>query len=228
MSATSAFGSRRSVQRALHRSLIALPLSILLVITLSACGPQNGTQRPDDDKLRKGIAQLIVNFKNLHPKLQNWNDALVDVQIRKRLPEGSAIEAGWQLIFPSAVEGELSQVVVPWFLLGQIPETFPPMQGHYTGGNHVPNPIIQDLRKSHMIMQKTDEYFAAIVNVRYSKTNPKWIVFESIPYLPVTDNAYGFATVKDGSWQVSDFGTANVGCGTVPTEVQSEFGFGCP
>lgn len=202
--------------------------TVLMLGLLTACGPQDGTQRPDDDKLRKGIAQLITNFKDLHPKLQNWNDVAVDAQIRKKFPQGRAIEAGWQLIFNGATEGELSEVVVPWFLLGQIPETFKPMEGHYTGGNPVPNAVIQDLRKNHMLAQGTDDYFAAIVNVRFSKTNPKWIIFESIPYLPVTDMAYGFATVKNGSWEVTDFGTATVGCGRVPNEVQSEFGFSCP
>ena len=33
---------------------------------------------------------------------------------------------------------------------------------------------------------------------------------------------------NDGKWQIVDFGSAMVGCGKVPNEIQSEFGFSCP
>ena len=73
-----------------------------------------------------------------------------------------------------------------------------------------------------------DDYFAAVTGVRSSKINPQWLIFTTVPYLPVTDNGYGFATVGNKQWVIADFGTANVGCGKVPIEVESEFGFKCP
>jgi pantothenate kinase type III len=73
-----------------------------------------------------------------------------------------------------------------------------------------------------------DQYFAAVLNVRSSALDPKWIIFTTQPYLPVTDPAYGFATVLNKRWVVVDFGTALVGCANVPIEVEKEFGFTCP
>jgi len=73
-----------------------------------------------------------------------------------------------------------------------------------------------------------DKYFGAVVDIRSSKVNPQWIIFTTVPYLPVTDNAYGFATVVNKKWSIVDFGTALVGCGKVPANVEGEFGFQCP
>ena len=73
-----------------------------------------------------------------------------------------------------------------------------------------------------------DKYFGAVVDIRSSTVDPHWIIFTTVPYLPVTDNAYGFATVRDKKWTVVDFGTGLVGCGTVPANVESEFGYQCP
>jgi hypothetical protein len=73
-----------------------------------------------------------------------------------------------------------------------------------------------------------DQYFGAVVDIRSSKVDPQWIIFTTVPYLPITDIAYGFATVKSKSWGVVDFGTGVVGCGTVPSKVESEFGYRCP
>ena len=211
-----------------RRAIIAGLIGSLLVIGLTACGPQNGNQRPADDVLSKGIAQLMQSFKASYPKLVTWDDAAVKAQLAKKLPKGTASEAGWHLIWPNAAENELSQVYVPWGLIGQMPETFPADTSAYTGGRNVPSSIIQDLRKQFLTMNNLGDYFAAMTNVRYSTANSKYIIFQTIPYLPVTDPAYGFATATSGSWKVLDYGTATVGCGKVPANVQSEFGFSCP
>ncbi len=207
---------------------VAFATSALFVALLSACGPQNGTQRPDDTVLRKGIAQLIQTFEGKYPKLKNWNDAAVKIQIEKRLPLGNSSEAGWHLKWPAATSDELSEVYVPWGLIGQMPETFPADTSHYEGGRNVPSSVIQDIRRQFQVKNNIGDYFSAITNVRYSTVNSKYIIFESVPYLPVTDIAYGWATATSGAWKILDYGTATVGCGMVPANVQDEFGYACP
>ena len=73
-----------------------------------------------------------------------------------------------------------------------------------------------------------DQYFGAVVDIRSSAINPQWVIFTTVPYLPVTDIATGFATVTNKQWRVVDFGTALVGCGTVPLNIEREFGYQCP
>ena len=205
-----------------------LLFSVLLTLALSACGPQNGNQRPSDDVLKKGINQLVQTFEKTYPKLKNWDDSAVQLQLHEKLPTGSAAEAGWHIVWPNANSNQLSEVYVPWALIGQMPETFPADTSRYSGGKNVPSSLIQDLRSQFLKLNKIGDYFAAMTNVRYSTVNGKYIVFQSIPYLPVTDRAYGWASATSGSWKVLDYGTAEVGCGIVPTNVQSEFGFTCP
>jgi hypothetical protein len=200
----------------------------LIVLLLTACGPQNGTQRPDDQVLKKGIAQLIQTFESKYPQLKNWDDSAVKDQLVGKLPVGVSSEAGWHLTWPHATDKQLSQVFVPWSLIGQMPETFPADTSHYSGGRNVPSSVVQDIRRQFLLMAKVGDYFSAITNVRYSTANSKYIIFESIPYLPVTDPAYGWASATTGAWKVIDYGTATVGCGSVPGNVQSEFGFSCP
>ena len=214
--------------RAAGRTLSALITGVLVTSLLSGCGPQNGNQRPADEVLQKGIAQLIQTFESTYPKLKNWDDAAVRAQISKKLPIGNSTEAGWHLQWPSAIDGELSQVYVPWGLIGQMPETFPADTSQYSGGRNVPSSVIQDIRRQFLAKNHLEDYFSAITNVRYSTVNSKYIIFQSIPYLPVTDPAYGWATAVSGKWVVLDYGTATVGCGTVPANVQDEFGYACP
>ncbi len=214
----------RIPKRALAGSFVFLAIAF----GLTACGPQNGTQRPDDQVLKKGIAQLIQTFETKYPQLKNWDDSAVKDQLVGKLPVGVSSEAGWHLIWPNATSKQLSQVYVPWSLIGQMPETFPVDSTDYSGGKNVPGSVIQDIRRQFQLMAKVGDYFSAITNVRYSTANSKYIIFESIPYLPVTDPAYGWASASTGAWKVIDYGTATVGCGTVPANVQREFGFTCP
>ena len=216
------------VMRNPRRAIAVVAITAISALGLSACGPQNGTQRPDDSTLRKGIAQLIQTFEGKYPQLKNWDDAAVKNQIDKKLPIGNSTEAGWHIAWSDAKSTELSQVYVPWALIGQMPETFPPDTSHYTGGRNVPSSVIQDIRRQFLTSNKMGDYFAAITNVRYSTVDSKYIIFQTIPYLPVTDPAYGWATAATGAWKILDFGTATVGCGTVPTNVQNEFGLSCP
>jgi hypothetical protein len=214
----------KSRKRAFSGSLLLLAITL----GLTACGPQNGTQRPDDQVLKKGIAQLIQTFESKYPQLKNWDDSAVKDQLVGKLPVGVSSEAGWHLTWPHATDKQLSQVFVPWSLIGQMPETFPADTSHYSGGRNVPSSVVQDIRRQFLLMAKVGDYFSAITNVRYSTANSKYIIFESIPYLPVTDPAYGWASATTGAWKVIDYGTATVGCGSVPGNVQSEFGFSCP
>ena len=210
------------------KNLMLIP-SLLLALLLSACGPPSGDARPSDSNLVTGINLLLNTFARNHPKLINWKTDAVKNQLKLKLPTGVSTDAGWYLKWSDPSPGELSQVYVPWTLLGQYPNNPQPAGYKYPGGNLVPQTTIGDLTTVVQNSQmQGDEYFAAVTGVRISKINPQWLIFTTVPYLPVTDNAYGFATVGKKHWVVTDFGTANVGCGKVPNEVESEFGFKCP
>ena len=210
------------------KKLMLIP-SLLLVLLLSACGPASGDARPSDSNLVNGINLLLNTFAKNHPKLINWKTDAVKNQLKLKLPTGVSTDAGWYLKWNDPRPGELSQVYVPWTLLGQYPNNPQPAGYTYPGGNLVPQTTVGDLTTVIQNSQmQGDKYFAAVTGVRSSKINPQWLIFSTVSYLPVTDNAYGFATVGKKHWVITDFGTANVGCGKVPVEVESEFGFKCP
>ena len=200
-------------------------LTIASIIFLTGCGPANPDLRPEDSKLRDGISLLMKDLAAYHPQMKNWDQALVDAQLKRALPKGVATPAGWKLTWVSPAPSELPYVYVPWALLAQYPNHFTSENSSYSGGTPVPSTVVKDLSNQQF---GDDEYFAAIVDARYSKVDKKWVVFTSVPYLPVTDNAYGWASAINGRWKIIDFGTAVVGCGKVPAAVQSEFGFSCP
>ena len=200
-------------------------VTALSILLLTACGPTNPDLRPEDSKLRDGINLLIKNLIANHPKLQNWSQTAVDAQIKRALPRGISTPAGWKLTWPDAKSGELPYLYVPWSLTGTYPNHFTADNATYSGGKAVTDSVIRDLAVQEF---GDDEYFAALVDVRYSTADSKWILFTSVPYLPITDNAYGWASAASGKWKISDFGTALVGCGKVPASVQAEFGFTCP
>jgi hypothetical protein len=206
---------------------IRLSLALLCAALITSCGLPTGNERPDDSKLRDGIKLLINQFEAKYPQSINWDSAKVKAQISKRLPEGTATEAGWTLKWTDYSDGELSSVVIPWMILAQYPSKFAPQPDALTWGAPVPAGIAAQITK----LQQDyfgSSYFAAVVNQRISKINGRWIVFKTVPYLPVTDNAQGFAESIDGKWKIVDFGTALVGCSTVPSQVLSEFKFTCP
>ena len=199
------------------------------VLLLTSCGAPSGDARPSDSNLITAINLLVSNFDANHPTLITWKTDAVKAQLSKKLPVGIDTEAGWLLKWPHPADGELSQVVVPWTLLAQYPNAPLPYFNHYKGGNLVPQATSTDLVATIIKTEmQGDKYFGAVVDIRSSTINPHWIIFTTVPYLPVTDNAYGFATVKDKGWSVVDFGTALVGCGTVPLDVEKEFGYQCP
>lgn len=211
------------------RPFIGIGAALVAVLLLSSCGAPTGDARPSNSNLIAGINLLVSNFDSHHPELVTWKIAAVKVQLTQRLPTGRNTEAGWFIEWPAPKDGELSQVVVPWTLLGQYPNNPLPYFHHYKGGGLVPQATSVDLVKNIIAAEmQGDQYFGAVVGIRSSKINPQWIIFTTVPYLPVTDPAYGFATVKNKSWSVVDFGTALVGCGTVPINVESEFGYRCP
>jgi hypothetical protein len=204
-------------------------VAAICVLLLTSCGAPSGDARPSDSNLITGINLLVSSFGSNHPKLVNWKTDAVKAQLAKKLPAGVDTEAGWLLKWPNPSDGELSQVVVPWTLLGQYPNYPLPYFNRYKGGNLVPQATSVDLVASIIKTEmQGDKYFGAVVDIRSSKINPQWIIFTTVPYLPVTDIAYGFATVKDKHWSVVDFGTALVGCGVTPLDVEKEFGYTCP
>lgn len=211
------------------RLLAGVSLSTLLVFALTSCGAPSGDARPSDSSLVTGINLLVSSFDANHPKLVTWKPSAVKAQLAQKLPVGIDTDAGWFLKWPSPKDGELAQVIVPWTLLGQYPNAPLPYFNRPKGGNLVPQATSGDLVKTITEAEMIgDQYFAAVVDIRSSAVDPQWIIFTTVPYLPVTDIAYGFATVKNKQWSVVDFGTALVGCGLVPPKIESEFGYTCP
>jgi len=213
----------------MRAKLLAVGVIATATLLSTSCGAPSGDARPDDKTLRNGINLLINTFSKAHPELVTWDIRAVKRELSATLPKGIDVEAGWLLKWPKANVGELSQVIVPWTLLGQYPD-HPQAYGYkYQGGSLIPQSTINDLTQ---VITRTefmnDQYFAAVLNVRSSALDPQWIIFTTQPYLPVTDPAYGFATVVNNRWVVVDFGTALVGCTNVPIEVEKEFGFTCP
>ena len=198
-----------------------IPLCICIAIALTGCGVQSGDARPDDKKLQDGIKLLLTYMKNDHPNLINWNQAAVNLQIAQKLPKGYATEAGWTLKWNNPKTGELPQVIVPWDLLGQFPTKTALDVNDYHAGSYAPQSVISEIAR---LQIKSDLYFAAIVNVKISDRNSKWVAFTKVPYLPVTDPGYGWAHSENGLWVIKDFGTATVGCGQVPAEVRCAAG----
>ena len=218
-------GSNRAGTKKLRGPALFSLITTVSVLLLTSCGPANPDLRPEDSKLRDGISLLLKDLDAHHPESKNWDSNLVDAQLKRALPKGVSTPAGWKLTWANASPSELPYVYVPWSLIGQYPNHFTSENANYSGGNPVPSTVVKDLANQQF---GDDEYFAAIVSARYSKVDTKWVIFTSVPYLPVTDNAYGWATASNGRWKVIDFGTAVVGCGRVPAAVQSEFGFTCP
>ena len=212
-----------NVIRSFRSRLLVLIMGSLIL--LAACGPTNPDLRPEDSKLRDGITLLIKDIESNYPKLQNWDSKAVDAQINKKLPIGISTPAGWKLTWPNATAGELPYVYVPWSLTATYPNHFAGDNATYKAGSPVPSSITRDLSSQQF---GNDEYFAAIVDVRYSNIDKHWMIFTSVPYLPITDNAYGWASATKNGWKIQDFGTALVGCGKVPAAVQGEFGLTCP
>jgi len=197
----------------------------LLTLTLTSCSIVTPDKRPDDQKLRDGINLLLRDFSDHHAPLMNWDVAMVKQQISHPLPQGYATEAGWTLEWQTYVQGELNKVVIPWSIIGQLPNKFAMDIDNYSGGKIVPQSTEIEVRRA---QQGKDYYLAGIVHIRASQSDPNWIIFTSVPYLPFTDTAYGFAHRADGKWSVNDFGTATVGCGHVPNSIIAEFGMSCP
>ena len=205
-------------------------IATALLLGLTACGPADPNIRPTDSQLKDAISLLIKNFTVKHPQLVTWKNAAVNKQLSEPLPKGYSTEAGYYIRWNSYTDGQLPEVYVPWDLIGQYPNTFQKDVVAYpsSAGRTVPSSVLQILRKSQLKNQAGDQYFAALVGVRYSTKDSHWIIFTTVPFLPVTDPAYGWATVVNSSWSIVDFGTATVGCGKVPPQVQSEFGYQCP
>ena len=199
---------------------------VIVLLTLSACLP-NPDSPPPSDKISEGINLLLTQFAKVHPDLVNWKSDVVKVQLQQKLPQGVATEAGWRITWPHPPIGGLPQVVIPWELLAQYPNHPQLDINIYSGGKDVPQSVATAIRAAQLPNQANDPYFAAIVHLKASTIDPHWVIFTSVPYLPVTDIAYGFAEKQQGKWKLVDFGTAQVGCGAVPSGVQREFGFTC-
>lgn len=195
------------------------------IFLLTACSTPSIDGRLTDAQLRHRIVILISEYEKHRALGIGWNDRAITIQLAKPLPEGRATEAGWTLVWPEASDQELSRVVIPWRMIGTRTNSYENDSRNYSGGTPAPNDVVAQIGRSKEVGAP---WFAAIVNVRLSKTNPNWAIFTAVPYLPVTDIAYGWARNQNGHWHLSDFGTALIGCGITPSSVEKEFGFDCP
>ena len=199
--------------------------ALLSILALTSCAVNTPDARPDDSRIRDTINLLLEDMQAHHPDLVNWKSQSVKAEINRKLPTGKATEAGWTLNWPSYGPGELPQDVLPWSLIGQYPNHYSLDTNNYSGGSIVKQSVATQIESAQL---KGDTYFAAIVHIRQSQKDPTWIIFTSVPYLPITDIAYGWAHLENKKWVIKDFGTALVGCTSVPIEIQHEFGLSCP
>jgi hypothetical protein len=216
----------RHIRQATTAIFLILSLG-LSVITLTSCNPHT-VKTPSVALLQSSLKNLIAHFESKHLALVNWNHKLVQQQIENKLPDGIATEAGWLLSWTSVQAGEISEATIPWALLGGTPNNLnhPTINPEF---NQQPSQTIQDqiTRLVQMREMQADPELAAVIQIRQSKKYPQWVAFNTVPYLPFTDPAYGIATINKGTWELVDFGTANVGCDQVPHNVETGFGFSC-
>ena len=97
---------------------------ICISVALTGCSAPTGNERPEEKKLTDSIKLLITYMEHTHPKSINWDTSSVSLQLKNKLPVGYASEAGWTLKWNNEKNGELSQVIVPWELLGQFPSKY--------------------------------------------------------------------------------------------------------
>ena len=232
-----ALNSKALNNKALSSKARNLGMGFIFVLTLTSCGVNSHNHQvitPTQAKISTAIDQMISGFQSKHPELVNWNAQAVESQLHQAIPAGTALNIGWLITWRNSEPGQLPQVIIPWNLLGITPKPSKILNNpeslpyRYTGGS-IPNSkitseIAQLVSATEM---KNDSQFAAVFNIKESTRYPQWIIFSTEPYLPVTDPGYGFATVLNGTWSVVDFGTAKVGCDTVPALVEQEFGFSC-
>ena len=148
-------------------------LSIASLLLLTGCGPQDGSQRPDDALLKKVIHQLMNNYCADFPQSISWDSKKVDDQLNRPMPKGFQTEAGWFIEWKDYAQGELAYAYAPWFLLGQYPNNLQSQNHAYTGGKDVPTSVQQAVRAA-VIRAKAipeNQYFSAFVNVKYSATD---------------------------------------------------------
>lgn len=206
------------------RKIIGSFLAVASLSLLAACGNSNSNSGPEAGKIRDSIRLLLSQFESQHPQQVNWDKAAVLNEISGDLPKGVYTEGGYALKWDDYVNGELSRVLIPYSILGIYPTKFVPYLTAYTAGKPVPSPLAQVIRD---LRSGNDPYYSATVNIRSSKLDSNWIAFTSIPYVPITDPGYGWVYANKNVVKVIDFGTAQVGCGTVPDKVEKEFGFTC-
>jgi hypothetical protein len=192
---------------------------------LAGCGAKIGPANPTDTQLRQALNLLINQYETNYKKLINWNDQALTQQLMAPLPKGYSGEAGWVITWPNPKPGQLPSVILPWSLLQIYPTDIKYSNTLYKdNGNKIDGPTYNQIQS---IEDNLHPLFSGTVNGLESKVDGKWIIFTEVPYLPVTDEAYGFAHYENGGWKIADFGSARVGCGVVPNAVEAEFGFTC-
>lgn len=202
-----------------------LTLALCLVM-LSGCSGQNTSE---EKSTIKAIGELLRGFQVRHPDLVNWDKKAVMAELDLPLPLGVATEAGLKFMWPHPDVGQLPQIILPWSKISQKAPQRIESDARYSGGTATVELSAAQIRQRVIDQDlQGDATLAAVTDLRTSRTNPDWVIFTVVPYLPFTDSAYGFAHLRNGRWEVADFGTATVGCGIVPEPVQTEFGFTCP
>ena len=201
-------------------------ITILIVGTLSGCSLVNtDNSTPTTDKIVAGINLLISQYVKNYNSLVNWDNASVANQLLEKIPPGVPTPAGWLITWDHSKTNQLSSALIPWSILNLYPsQTSNPISIYKDAGKPVAAATYNQLQE---IEDQKHPLFSGLVNVKSSINDGSWVIFTEMPYLSVTGPGYGFAHHENGTWKVVDFGTAQVGCGKVPSEIESEFGFTC-
>lgn len=193
-------------------------VALLLTGFLVACG--TSVPRPSEENLRAQI-DVLLNRASLNET--SWSKPVVRQQLKSSLPKGRAVTAGWMLEWEPQ-DGGLAYVIVPWEML-KVED--PQVKGDlpYGGGQEASKGDAKAIKE--VVISGLDPSFRYLVSVHSIRVSGNFAAFFLSTLLPVADDAYGFAEKVDGSWEVRDLGSAEVGCGLVPKSVLKEFKVRC-
>lgn len=194
-------------------------LAITLALSVASCS--SPVPRPNESLLRDQLAVLVNRVSNTDQ--QYWDNSVVDKQIGAALPRGSATSLGWMLEWEPA-DGALAYAIIPWSMMSITDPQIEP-KTIYDGGV---SPRSKQARAvEDAVLGSLDSALINIVSVHSIRISGSYAAFSVTPLLPVADDAYGFAHLVSGRWEVIDLGTSDVGCGLVPASVLSDFKVEC-
>lgn len=196
-----------------------LVLLILLPLLLMSCG--SNIPRPTEESLKTELAILVNRAANTEN--QSWNNDVVSQQINAPLPQGKATSLGWMLEWQPR-DGGLAYAIIPWAMLNAADPGIA-AEVPYGGGTIASKSDTRAI--SDAVRDQLGSPLVDVIAVHSIRLSGEYAVFAVTPLLPMADDGYGFAQKVNGSWQVLDLGSSDVGCGIVPTNVLDSFKVRC-